>query len=158
MASQFWRMYTSEQFLHYVALTEDWRHENCDILSRQPEPPEALLIGITEGTWLITEIFEFLAKLGRLGLYRNGVQVSIQLHNTQGRELYVDEVNRIPFAVRMDTQAESIEFLATVSPDEIGQPKALTLTALNYIYDRFGWQPNASLLESEIERLHDVRR
>ena len=148
---EFWRLYTSEQFLHYTANSEDWRHENSNILEAPPKSPESLRIGLTDSIWLIAEVFEFLARLGQQGFYKNGVQASIQLRNVRDRELYVDEPMRVPFATHKVTQAEQIEFAKVLSASEIQQPKPLASAALRHIYDRFDWQPNPSILESDIK-------
>ena len=65
---------------------------------------------------------------------------------------------RVPFAVEKETQAELIEFSRVVSVDEINRPKSLVREALYYIYDRFGWGPAETLLDSEIERLYAPHR
>jgi len=155
---EFWRMYSSEQFLHYITLNEDWRHENCNVLSHIPGPPEARRLGVTGSTWLITEVFEFLFRLSQQGAYSAGAQVSIQLHNARGRKLYIDEINRIPFVVEKETQAEPVEYSAILSAEKIEQPKSMARAALFHIYDRFGWRPNVSQIDSEIERLYTPNR
>jgi hypothetical protein len=157
---EFWRMYTSSQFLHYRAIHEDWRER-----SRWAERPptrwgrvlEGPVLAVLGNIWVIAEIFEFLARLVRSGLYADGVEVTVQLMNTRGRLLYIEETARTPFSYDRSTQAESITYQVTMSAMDTQDPKVQTATAVNYIFDRFHWIPNAEQLAKDIEELYQLR-
>jgi hypothetical protein len=62
-----------------------------------PTLTPGLALGTSRAVWQITEVFEFLARMGRYGFYPSGAIVSICLKNTQGRNLWVDDPQRMPF-------------------------------------------------------------
>ncbi len=155
---EFWRLYTSEQFLYYLAIAEDWNNDDAyaGTLS-PPRRPQNSSLGVTDTTWLMTETFEFLARLSQHGFYKDGARASIQLHNTSGRQLYIDEINRAPFATERTTAAESINYERMISFSEIQQPKSRAKEVIEHIFERFNWRPNSAQLESDINRLYQLR-
>jgi len=138
---EFWHMYQSGQFLHYVALREDWLEEDGwhNNLTEKIKPCSSLAI-IGSVVYQMTEIYEFLSRLGNAGIYDEGVRVSIALNNTQNRELWLDDNRRVPFSSSYKTGAQKIEFQKNYSKEQIlTTPKELALEAILYIFDRFGW-------------------
>ena len=135
---EFWHMYQSGQFLHYLALREDWVGPN-DFIPYQPlKPGEKLEILST--LYLFTEIFEFMSRLTRSGLYENGVEIFITLNNTLNRELCIMDTGRTPLYDKYQTKMSSIKFEKEYSKAEIiSKPKELALNALSYFLERFGW-------------------
>jgi hypothetical protein len=138
---EFWRMYRSRQFLHYLALREDWFEESdwAKNLAKEILPGQRL--GTGGAVNQITEIFEFLSRLGRAGLYVDGVQVSISLENTENRELWVDSSKRMPFSFPRKTGAKKIEIRRKVNPDDfIAKTTEIALSAVSELFDQFGWE------------------
>lgn len=157
---EFWRMYTSSQFLHYRALHEDWR-EHSDWGDRPPTSwgrvLEGPVLSVLGNIWLVVEVFEFLSRLARNGLYADGVEVSVELINTRGRLLYTEDASRTPFSYDRTTQATSVSYEVTLTAAETQEPKQRAITAVNHIFDRFGWSPNAQQLEKDVEELYQLR-
>jgi hypothetical protein len=157
---EFWRMYSSSQFLHYRAIDDDWteRHPfGQDSVSRPPAPR----FGIISNLWLIAEVFEFLSRLSQQGnLYQRGAEVSLQFNNGPlgSRSLYMDDTERMPFAYARATDASTITFTKRPSPAEIADPQALAITAALYFFDRFGWEPSSDQLQADIRKLYLSRR
>jgi len=83
--------------LHYLALREDWFAESDWDKDKGRTITPGLALGTSRAVWQITEVFEFLARMGRYGFYPSGAIVSICLKNTQGRNLWVDDPQRMPF-------------------------------------------------------------
>lgn len=75
-------MYQSGQFIHYRALREDWTQEDSWIPKEFKLAPMKFL-GVLSTIYLITEIFEFLSRIGNEGLCKEGVNVSIVLEKTR---------------------------------------------------------------------------
>lgn len=161
---EFWRMYTSSQFLHYRAINEDW-------LERERWGADAHVgvgsetgpvLGITNSLWQIAEIFEFVSRLQqKAGLYSQGVDVSIQLHQGsslkgQGRALRADDPGRFPFGYDRRTGALVLEFRRQLSPADLAEPKVQAIKAAQYLFDKFGWTPSADLLQRDIETLYNL--
>src|ERR1700752_3656587 len=79
---EFWRMYESGQFLHYVALVEDWQEKDGWMDSREQRIEPKTVIGITGSiVYELTEIYEFLSRLAAAGVYDEGVRTNVSLNN-----------------------------------------------------------------------------
>ena len=150
---EYWRMYQSGQFIHYLALREDWVRED-PLYSADPiwvrfEPGSSLSIIGT--TYQITEIFQFLARLGNSGLYDEGVRFNLSLCNTEGRSLWLREPDRIPLYEDYRTGAPKIQFEENYSKDIIVlNPNEAAFNIIVAIFDRFGWhRPNKEMIRKD---------
>ena len=120
---EFWRMYQSGQFLHYSAVQEDWLTVDTNATRRNPAElePGKYLNFVGSLTMYITEIMEFLSRLHKSGLYREGVYINISLHNTKGRQLASFEFSR-HLSTAKQAQEDPIVFERTYTPNELDQP------------------------------------
>jgi hypothetical protein len=137
---EYWRSYRSRQFLHYIALREDWFAESDwdKELAKEILPGRA--IGTARTIWQITEIFEFLSRLGRNDVYPSGVIVSLTLENTEGRQLWVDDPQRMPFLDEKKTGAARIEIKRELLPSEFSvQGAEIARSVIVELFDHFGW-------------------
>lgn len=138
---EFWRMYRSRQYLHYLALREDWFEESdwARGLAEQVKPGQRLGTGGT--IYQITEIFEFVSRLGRNDCYPDGVFVNISLENTKGRELWIDDPNRMSFSFPRQTGAERIEIRRELSTsDYVLNTSEMAISVIVELFDQFGWE------------------
>ncbi len=138
---EFWKMYQSEQFIHYKALKEDWFEGDIWFNKMAENIKPGAFLGITGGVvYQITEVFEYLSRLGKAGLYNEGVIVSIGLHNTENRQLWIENGMRAPLYQRYLTGAQIIEFDKAYSKEQvIIASKELALEVIKHIFARFGW-------------------
>lgn len=148
---ELWRMYKSGQFIHYMALIEDWFEEDgwFSELAKQVKPMTTLnVIGSVE--YQTAEIFEFLSRLSTTGLYDDGVNISISLHNLQNRILRIEDNMRVPFHSEKKTIATEFKYSKKLSKFEIvGKTKDLATEISLEIFDMFGWQ-SKPIVESDI--------
>jgi hypothetical protein len=150
---EFWRMYQSGQFIHYRALWEDWIEENENFKYLLQTIKPMTKIGIGEVICQITEIFEFLSRLARKGIYDEGVQVFIGLYNMQNRELWNDIRGRSSLSRPYKTVAKEVKFEKEFTKEQvIYDSKILAFEAIKYIFDRFGWH---DLPTDSIKKLQD---
>lgn len=140
---EFWRMYLSGQFLHYLALCEDWIEEDDLVKSFYPEnlPEPGSSIDIVGGIiYQITEIYEFLKRLCVIGIYNEGVKLSIILFNTKNRKLVINKPGRVPFSRVYTTVSDKIEYSKKFYTQQILEhSEELALETIVYIFDKFGW-------------------
>jgi len=137
---EYWRSYRSRQFLHYIALREDWFAESDwdKELAKKILPGRA--IGTARTIWQITEIFEFLSRLGRNDVYPSGAIVSLTLENTEGRQLWVDDPQRMPFLDEKKTGAARIEIKRELLPSEFSvQGAEIARSVIVELFDHFDW-------------------
>lgn len=151
---EFWRMYQSAQFLHYLALREDWLEDSWNRELAQKIKPNTSL-GVVNTTYQLTEIFEFLSRLMNAGLYDEGVNVSITLSNTQDRELWIEDRSRVGFLSPPKTGADKIEFPKQYTKEQvITKPKELALEVILYVFGHFGWHnPPIETIKKDQENL-----
>jgi hypothetical protein len=152
---EFWRMYRSRQFLHYVALREDWfeKSEWASEYAKRIEPGTAL--GVVGTIYQVTEVFEFLSRLARSGFYKERLSVSISVENTKERGLWVDSPARMPFLSPHQTGAESIKLRKDAGIDElISKSTDLARDVIIEIFDQFGWSsPPIGNIKTDQENL-----
>jgi hypothetical protein len=154
---EFWRLYQSGQFIHYVSTHYDWLedYKPRNMWMREDEHGNGPFLGAIDATYQITEIFQFLERLTKAGLYEEGVNVSITLYNTAGRSLIVDHPSRIPFTSPKQTQEPFLLFGRQYTKGEIlADPKKLTEEAVIHFFIRFKWlEPNVGVIRQDIENL-----
>jgi len=154
---EFWRLYQSGQFIHYVSTRYDWieNFKPSSMWAHDDEFGEGPFLGAIDTTYGITEIFQFLERLTKAGLYDEGVNVSITLNNTAGRYLLVDHPMRIPFTSPKQTQESSLEYnIKLTKGDILADPKKLAEDAIVHFFVRFKWfEPNIAVIKQDIENL-----
>jgi hypothetical protein len=148
---EFWRMYRSSQFIHYMTLWED-RIEGKDRV--QSRIPAVSVLGTGGTVYVTTEVFEFLSRVTRAGLYKNGVTVELSLENAAARILWVDDPRRMGFLDDRRNDAPRIKFGKTLSALEaVSTSSEIALDAALEIFDNFGWNPSKDLLREDQSRL-----
>ncbi|TWC90146.1 hypothetical protein FB593_1011426 [Rhizobium sp. SJZ105] len=148
---EFWRMYKSGQFLHYKSLREDLTNE-------EHVPKHRPVVGVGSLIFTVTEVVEFAHRLFRHGLYAGGTQIDFTLGRSHGRELWMDEPNRMPFTVRRVTSSKSVKVERTLDASQLlgGDPKEPARSMLVEIFDAFGWRPSSDLLQSKQDQLYSL--
>ncbi|MBT7188371.1 hypothetical protein HN911_13705 [Candidatus Bathyarchaeota archaeon] len=125
---EYWRFYQSGQFIHHMALQEDYAYEGENILS------------IISTLYQVTEIFEFVARLTAKGIYSEGMDLSISLHNTENRTLKITDPLRSPLFADHTCRQPQIVYQESFSQDELlGKSRALALFATEHVFERFNW-------------------
>ncbi len=152
---EYWRMYQSSQFIHYLALREDWLKESMFLSDPRWTREPGASLSLVGATYQITEIFEFMSRLGKNGLYDEGVRLNLSLHNTAQRSLWLRDFNRMPLSQDYRTGAETIRFENVYSKDEIlSKGKENAFNIIVCIFDRFGWhRPNKEAIRTDQEKL-----
>lgn len=137
---EFWRMYLSGQFLHYLGLREDWLDEDSSQSSLAEEIKPMSSLNVITTVYQMTEIFLLLERLTGDGLYNESISVSISLINTQDRKLWISDFSRGDFVYPRVTGAERIEYSKRYEVTEaLTNIKQLAIEAVLYFFDRFGW-------------------
>lgn len=114
--------YRSGQFINYMGLIEDRLEDHPPLFtewtpSMQREPPEQLFLEPTITLYTLTEIFLFVSRLAKEGVFGSEVQTQIKLHNMNHRILKSLDIRRAPFHYR-ECHSETIELgPISLSPD-----------------------------------------
>lgn len=81
---EIWRFYESGQFIHYLALREDWERSTT---ATKPKKGKDLEVAST--IYQFIEIFEFASRLAKTDIYERGMNINIQIFKTKERELFL---------------------------------------------------------------------
>lgn len=148
--AEFWRCYKSSQFIAYRALWEDFGPRK----GSSPRP-EGKLLSVRGAMWSLIEFFEFAHRMRQEGFYKDGATVAVELRNSRGRRLWVDEWNRMPFSYPRQTQAEVLTLKQTFSGAELrDNHKEVTREQILTFFDLFGWNPDPAQIETDQERFY----
>jgi hypothetical protein len=157
---EFWRMYESSQFLHYLALREDWAEDDGFGYYRKKNIKPMTVIGITGSIiYQITEVYVFLSRISSRNIYKEGVRVSISLNNTKDRTLWIEDIMRGGFFREYKTGADKIEYMEKHSiKDIVAKPKELAFDAIVFFFERFGWtKPSIDIIKNDQDHLLNLR-
>lgn len=151
---EFWRMYRSGQLLSYLGNRLDWM-EDADRRARgvsQVKPGAHLAVEDT--IYLLTEVYEFLARLTRAGLYDEGVRVSVSCHNLASRSLFIEDPARMPFSIERRTGAPDFTRVEELTKSAIlERPQDLALKTILALFDVFEWNPSPEQIAKDQEKL-----
>lgn len=137
---EIWRMYTSGQFVHYLAFWEDWlpnyrQNVNFSTNARAGDKVKSILMTL----YTITEIFLFTSRLASKKIFDDKVRISIQLHNVSERTLVVDDIMRY-LHDNYACMSETIKYEKDYNIEELcTKYDEFALDATAYIFSMFNW-------------------
>lgn len=157
---EFWRMYQSGQFIHYFAVRMDWWGEDEWYRDMADKYPAGSALSVVDTIYQITEIFEFLSRLARAGIYDEGVNVSIALNNTLDRKLVILQSDgRFPFVAERKSVVENVSFphdgFRKYGKDQLlTEVRDLAKEVIIHIFELFRWEnPPTETIEGEQNKL-----
>ncbi len=150
---EFWRIYKSGQFILYRALVEDWyiedqfRKELADKI-----PPGTVVTVFTSVIYMLTEAVAFLGRLGSNSLYKDGVKISLTLHNLALRKLYLDHHDRYPLLFDKITGAPSRKIEKEYNIEEVIENEiSISNKYILEVLDAFAYNPPSASIRVEQE-------
>ena len=145
---EYWRMYQSSQFIHYVAFDDDWT--DVSHWRKNALEPGLYLEAIGNLFYEVAEVFAFLTRLARDGLYPNGASISIDLVGTQGRRLYLAEgSDRGRLRGDYVSAEPRITFSTQLTPGDLANTSDAAVKAATFIVHRFQWLDPAEAVLKE---------
>ncbi len=154
---EYWRMTQSLNFFHLLGLREDWLDSlgYKNMWSRSDELKDKKILGVLGALYTIVEIFEFSKRLVKQNLFEGKLFISMQLHDVDGRQLYVDSYNRIPFSYSRTSNSTKPwiwekEYEIT---DIANKVEELSIEAFLDLIDLFGWtNPPIDVYKNDIAK------
>lgn len=148
-----WRMYTSGQFVHYLAMVEDWWSETRGLFGEELPQQNRIEPGTKKEVDLtlfnVTEIFAFASRLASRGVFDLGFHLSLTLNGVMNRTLFYWEPGRHlngPYTAGI----ESISVSGDYSTEQIlSDHRNAAVRATAAILQRFNWHS---------EQLEDILR
>lgn len=152
-----WRFYQSGQFVHFLALREDWADEHPSVSTGQHPSPRTVL-GYELTLYTLTEVFLFAAKLTERCAFGPKVHVEYRLHELRDREIHFYNPNRVPFSYPRRTQMPTWERSVEAAPERlIVEAPAIAAAEAMEIFKRFGWTPSTEQLAQEQRKFLEQR-
>ncbi|QJD96140.1 ATP-binding protein [Mucilaginibacter robiniae] len=145
-----WQIYQSERFIMYRSLVEDWYADDSFLSSIALEYPVGKFLTLyTSLTLLITEVIEFISRLGQNGFYEHGVKIELTLNRMKNRQLKLDATGRTPFMYDRVTLADTIAVGGEYTVDDlIGDGINIGNRFILEILSRFDYHPSPDTIKS----------
>jgi hypothetical protein len=117
---ELWRMYTSGLFVCFNALPEDWYKEDRLYQSLAAEvAPNTQLTVYNSLIFYISSVYSFLSRMVANGLYKNGVEIHLQLYRLKNRSLRLDHPGKSPLFRKRITLSDSFAYKEKLDSTEV---------------------------------------
>jgi len=141
---EFWRFYQSGQFVQHLSVREDYWS------------PERKTLRVQATVHILTQVYEFAARLAEQHVLTPAAQISVTLCGTQGRVLETI-TGRLSgtYAAGIDTITHEDIYS---QQDLIASRNEIALKATMFVFERFNWKnPPEQLLREDQRRLLERR-
>jgi hypothetical protein len=161
---EYWRLYQSGQFVHFAAIREavesNWRQKlqqetRSHLRHLKDIDWDAIpgYISLVNLVYTVTEYFEFAARICQAGIYRGGLDVSLELTGIKGFVLTTDW-NRSwnQYCAASDDHLGKTWHVS--SEKLIADSSEHSLKAISWLCECFGWMsPNLEALRVDQQKL-----
>jgi len=152
-----WRFYQSGQFIHYIALWEDWQEE-YPFGGYSQRIPSGEYLSIISTVFLLTEVYEFASRLGTNGIFGDSCEIQISLSNTMNRRLKTFDLRRPLFSEFKTMSTEIPRSVSLSTADLMGRSAELALEHVVWLFQRFNWDEiQAEIFKDDQRKLLDKR-
>ncbi|MGO9917501.1 MAG: hypothetical protein ACLQIB_22715, partial [Isosphaeraceae bacterium] len=142
---ELWRLYLSGQFIHFFAITGDWRDQSRNWPAENGWASGRDLNYI-DTVYEFVEIFEFAARLALSSAGATSMCVEIELHGLRGRELVSTDA-MVPLSGGYVTQMPDWNYAwAGSQTDLIARPRQLAAEATRDLFAPFGLDLSLEIL------------
>jgi len=161
---EYWRLFQSGQFTHFAlvreAVSPEWRaklkQDTMNHLGRGFDIDWDSIpgfISLTNLIYTVTEYFEFAARVCQAGVYRGGLDVSLEVNGINGFVLTTD-FSRLWSEFRRATDASFSNRWRLSSDQLVAASADCSRNAIMWLCECFGWiSPNADSIRKDQERL-----
>jgi hypothetical protein len=133
---EIWRFHTNGLFVHYFAISTDWRDQSQFWSADACWKPNKEILYLST-IYSFLEIFEFAARLALSQAGGPDMRVEIAIKNLQGRQLvFSDRV--VSFNEYLINSAEWKDHWDLSQTDLIARPRELAASAAQEFFARFG--------------------
>jgi hypothetical protein len=147
---EFWRMYQSGQFFHLFGCREDWWGPVQIFWSEKHTLEPGYGLSFLSTLYTFTEIYEFVSRLSKKGLFDDFLNVSITLHGMKKRRIVTLEINRT-LNDNYICNIEDIQLNRKIATSEIiGKSSEFAVDDTYRVFERFNWlDPPRQVLNEE---------
>jgi len=152
---EYWRYYQSGQFVHYFTMREDYRMDEAKLQQVQDfsSTSSTKFLSILSSLYSVTEIYQFALRLTLKDALGDSIEVIIELHDIEGRELFFWEC----FSRFLDQsyickfRDEPLVIERLIKKEElISNADNIALDACVEMFRKFNWEnPSKTVLEED---------
>lgn len=145
---EYWRFYSSGQFIYYGGLVMDWiDHASWGTLD---DPTPGSILSVRDTVYRFTEVFEFAARLALSEAGDSQMHMEVSLRGLNNKKLWIDPKASIPHAIaNMTSKQDEIHYASDISREKLsGQSKELALEPALQVFQSFGWDASLVLIRS----------
>lgn len=129
-----WRYYQSGQFVHYLAMWEDWEV----VSGKKYQAVNYKTLSFLSAIYSLTEIYEFASRLGNKGHLGDSCEIAITLFDTKDRILVSDPLR--PLMENYSATIPEISYsISLMVNDLMANSDDHALNNAKHIFERFGW-------------------
>jgi len=144
-----WRLFQSGQFAYLGAFGLDWVTSTDNWHPRPPKPPRDALLGISDIVCRFAEFFEFASALALSAAGGDQMHIEIGCHGIRNRELWLDDMNRVPLSLPRVAQVPEYVQKDTLRREVlIAETRSLGNRWAKELLRRFNWDASDQVLES----------
>jgi hypothetical protein len=146
-----WKAFRSGQFIHYLALREDWLDENSFFAGKIPS---GRVLGYESTIYTLTEIFLFAARWSAGLKLGPAVRMELMLTGLKNRRLYTFDPSRMPFGEYRKASTSQFEFAEEFAPESlIATPETHALPVMRRLFELLDWDTTTEHLETVQRKL-----
>lgn len=139
---EYWRFYQSGQFVHHIGLWEDWQDNvTPGGFAKRLDIDPGTELSTINALYLLTEFFEFAARLTARNVIEDACVVTVSLNNSAQRRLVMMDLMRMLNENRV-LRLQKVERTETYrAEDLVGKARDLALETALWVFESFSW-PN----------------
>jgi hypothetical protein len=146
-----WRFFTSGQFITYRGMSDDWRDRSAGFWSAPAEWKPGRDMGWGDAVWQCVEVYEFAARLALSDAGSERMRVMLDVIGLEGRRLVQDGPGIMVWEYKAGTPAYSRR--DDFSRDElVAGARDLGIGAARSLFELFRWDAPESLLREVLQR------
>lgn len=149
---EIWRLYQSGQFIHHIAMREDWQEEDIRIFSGKSEALAFKGLSFINTLYCITEIMEFITRIATKNVLGNSITIRIELHDTNKRRLFSWGNQRF---ISQNRICDIPEIVIEKTCDVLsltGKSAEISMGMTLFVLERFKLNINSEVLKEEQEK------
>jgi len=149
---EYWRFYQSGQFVHYLAIREDYRRKDIESSIGKTEKNDRFF-NIETTIYRITEVFEFAYRLLECMILNPNFEISINIIGVKERELFFFQRDRY-LSNKYKSVIDKIEFAKEYSENDfIAKKDELTFECIEYVFEKFNFYPSRQIINEIQEKI-----
>lgn len=142
-----WRLYQSGMFVYLGGYRIDWAEQDTALFGGLGRPAPGTGLGVADTIWILTEAFEFAARLALTEAGDDRMRIAATAHDLSGRVLQIELPGRdLPPRFRLEG-LDALPQAGEFSREKLAaEAKIIALDWAREVFRRFGWDASSEVL------------